>query len=73
MVSNGVCPRGDDLLGLARCIVSIGRRGYAARIRKNKKRWCAMQWDWNLRITDVAIVVATIAGPILAIQAQKWR
>jgi len=32
-----------------------------------------MQWDWNLRITDVAIVVATIAGPILAIQAQKWR
>lgn len=28
--------------------------------------------QWNIRITDVAIVVATLLGPILAVQAQKW-
>jgi len=28
--------------------------------------------DWTFRIGDLALVFATIAGPILAIQAQKW-
>jgi len=31
-----------------------------------------MAWDNTLKLTDVAIVFATLIGPILAIQAQKW-
>lgn len=31
-----------------------------------------MNWDYTIRATDVAIVAATVAGPILAVQAQKW-
>ena len=31
-----------------------------------------MTWDWNLRITDVAIFVATFLGPIVAVQLQKY-
>lgn len=31
-----------------------------------------MAWDWTIKITDVAIVVATFFGPIAAVQAQKW-
>lgn len=31
-----------------------------------------MIFDWNIKITDVAIVFATIFGPVLAVQAQKW-
>lgn len=31
-----------------------------------------MIFDWNIKITDVAIVFATILGPVLAVQAQKW-
>jgi hypothetical protein len=29
-------------------------------------------WEDTIRVTDVAIVCATILGPILAVQAQKW-
>lgn len=28
--------------------------------------------NWTIRVTDIAIVIATILGPVLAIQAQKW-
>jgi hypothetical protein len=28
--------------------------------------------DWTFRGADIAIVIATIAGPVLAVQAQKW-
>ena len=28
--------------------------------------------DWAFKVSDLAIVGATIAGPILAVQAQKW-
>lgn len=28
--------------------------------------------DWTLKATDVAIVFATIVGPVLAVQARKW-
>lgn len=31
-----------------------------------------MIWDWSVKGTDVAIIVATVLGPILAVQAQKW-
>ncbi len=31
-----------------------------------------MIFDWTVKITDIAIVFATIIGPILAVQAQKW-
>ena len=31
-----------------------------------------MIFDWTFKITDIAIVFATIGGPILAVQAQKW-
>jgi hypothetical protein len=31
-----------------------------------------MQWDWSIKVTDLAIVFATLVGPILAVQAQKW-
>lgn len=31
-----------------------------------------MQFDWTLKFADLAIVFATLLGPILAIQAQKW-
>jgi len=30
-----------------------------------------MVWDYTIRWTDVAIIVATVADPILAVQAQK--
>jgi hypothetical protein len=28
--------------------------------------------DWTFKVADVAIVFATLVGPILAVQAQKW-
>lgn len=31
-----------------------------------------MTWDYTIKATDLAIIAATIAGPILAVQAQKW-
>jgi hypothetical protein len=31
-----------------------------------------MTWDTTVKLSDLAIVLATIAGPILAVQAQKW-
>ncbi|QCP54716.1 hypothetical protein FAZ95_38310 [Trinickia violacea] len=31
-----------------------------------------MAWDFTVKITDVAIIVATFMGPIAAVQAQKW-
>ncbi|WP_300534991.1 DUF6680 family protein [Sphingosinicella sp.] len=31
-----------------------------------------MIWDYTIRWIDVAIILATILGPILAVQAQKW-
>lgn len=31
-----------------------------------------MIFDWNIKVTDIAIVFATILGPILAVQAQKY-
>ena len=31
-----------------------------------------MNWDLTIKTTDVAIIIATILGPILAVQAQKW-
>ncbi|MFZ4655024.1 MAG: DUF6680 family protein [Methylococcaceae bacterium] len=27
---------------------------------------------WTVKITDIAIVFATLCGPVLAVQAQKW-
>lgn len=31
-----------------------------------------LTWDITIKATDAAIIVATLAGPILAVQAQKW-
>lgn len=31
-----------------------------------------MAWDWTIKVTDMAIIFATIAGPVVAVQAQKW-
>ncbi len=31
-----------------------------------------MTWDHTIKVTDIAIVIATILGPVLAVQAQKW-
>lgn len=31
-----------------------------------------MNFDWTFKITDIAIIFATILGPILAVQAQKY-
>ena len=30
-----------------------------------------MTWDYTIKLTDVAIVLATASGPIFAVQAQK--
>jgi hypothetical protein len=32
----------------------------------------AITWDASMKAGDVAIVVATLGGPVLAVQAQKW-
>jgi hypothetical protein len=32
----------------------------------------AVAATWTFQISDMAIIVATLAGPILAVQAQKW-
>ena len=29
--------------------------------------------DWSIKVTDIVIVFATLAGPILAIWASEWR
>jgi hypothetical protein len=31
-----------------------------------------MTIDWTFRMGEIAIVFATLMGPILAVQAQKW-
>jgi len=31
-----------------------------------------VSFDWTVKVADVAIVVATMLGPVLAVQAQKW-
>ena len=31
-----------------------------------------MTFDWTFKLGDIAIVIATMAGPVLAVQAQKW-
>jgi hypothetical protein len=31
-----------------------------------------MNFDWTIKITDIAIIFATILGPIFAVQAQKY-
>jgi hypothetical protein len=31
-----------------------------------------MTFEWTVKVTDLAIVFATLIGPVLAIQAQKW-
>lgn len=31
-----------------------------------------MVLDWSIKASDVAIVFATLVGPVLAVQAQKW-
>lgn len=31
-----------------------------------------MTWDYTIKVTDVAIVFATLLGPVLAIQTQVW-
>jgi hypothetical protein len=31
-----------------------------------------MTWDWTVKVADLAIVFATLLGPVLAVQAQKW-
>lgn len=31
-----------------------------------------MIWDYTIKAADLAIIIATAAGPILAVQAQKW-
>ena len=32
-----------------------------------------MTFDWNIRITDIAIMLATFLGPILAVYASEKR
>lgn len=32
-----------------------------------------MSIDWSIKVTDVAIVFATLVGPILAVWASEWR
>ena len=32
-----------------------------------------MSIDWSIKVTDVAIIFATIVGPILAVWAAEWR
>lgn len=32
-----------------------------------------MHIDWSLKVTDIAIIFATIVGPILAVWASEWR
>lgn len=31
-----------------------------------------MVWDFTIKLTDIAIVVAALLGPVLAVQTQKW-
>jgi hypothetical protein len=31
-----------------------------------------MEFDLTVKVTDIAIVLAALAGPVLAVQAQKW-
>jgi hypothetical protein len=31
-----------------------------------------MTWDWTIKVSDIAIMIATMLGPILAVQAQKY-
>ena len=31
-----------------------------------------MNWDLTIKLTDIAIVLAALLGPVLAVQAQKW-
>ncbi len=31
-----------------------------------------MTLDWTFKLGDIAIVIATMVGPVLAVQAQKW-
>ncbi len=31
-----------------------------------------MDWDWTVKVTDIAIVAATLLGPIFAVQAQSY-
>ncbi len=28
--------------------------------------------DWSVKVTDLAIIVATLLGPVFAVQAQVW-
>ena len=30
-----------------------------------------MNWDLTIKLTDIAIVLAALLGPVLAVQAQK--
>ncbi|GAA0745072.1 hypothetical protein CA233_19010 [Sphingomonas sp. ABOLD] len=30
------------------------------------------QFTWVIKVSDLAIIIATLVGPILAVQAQKW-
>ncbi len=31
-----------------------------------------MTWDYTFKVTDIAIIFATVMGPIFAVQVQKW-
>ena len=31
-----------------------------------------MNWDLTIKLTDIAIVLAALLVPVLAVQAQKW-
>ena len=43
-----------------------------SRNRNPPRRRVGGSMDWTIKVTDLAIIVATIVGPVLAVQAQKW-
>jgi hypothetical protein len=40
---------------------------------RDDKRRTALSIDWSIKMTDLAIVFATLIGPILAVWASEWR
>lgn len=41
-------------------------------LRLQGQKGSDMIWDYTISWTDIAIVIAAILGPVLAVQAQKW-
>jgi hypothetical protein len=40
--------------------------------RNGMEHLSVMTWKYTIKLTDVAIVLATISGTIFAVQSQKW-